>query len=167
MSITFKFTYPAPTESAPSALETITFGELGNRTTLPARMAMFVIDDASLYNTIPFHPPGVDGNIIVVSGKVGKRFSVQGIYYGAHYDILDAYQADCDALAGKPFTFTDARGREWTRCRLEGMTHDKVAGVGKDGNATDGYSDNMSMFTVQMTFTSHDVGPGTIPTPTP
>ena len=151
---TCSFKYREPTADPNSAENVIDFGELGTSTN--TRWAYTIIQDAPVFQQSVFHPAGVNGNVVVTSGRTAKRFAVVVFYAieGELSDILESYNTDCEALSGKPFTFVDAVGRNWLRCRLDGMTHERVVGT-----------DTGSFFIAHISFTCHSGATGTIPSP--
>lgn len=121
----------------------VPFYALGDRT--HTRWCLTFLDDAPVAMLNVFHPPGVDGNIVVNNGRTAKRFAITAVYCGELDTLLENYYDDCEAFTGVPVTIVDDSGETWERCYLEGMNRERPTGC-EDG----------AFFLCHMQFTSHN-----------
>lgn len=115
------------------------------------RWAYTFLADAPVYMNNIYHPPGVNGNIVIRNGRTAKRFVATAIYVGDLPTILTAYEADAELFAYGPMTIKDDNGMYWKRCYLEGMNRERPQGTILPGWT----NTNGAFFMVHMQFTCH------------
>jgi hypothetical protein len=116
---------------------------IGDRT--KKRWCLHITDDAPTYQINAYHPPGVNGNIVVQNGRTAKRIQITAVYCGDLLQILSLYRTDSEQYAGVPVSIIDDNSVEWARCYLEGMTRERPVGC-EDG----------AFFLAHLQFCCHD-----------
>ena len=78
-------------------------------------------DQDPIYDTPRFHPPGVDGNILVRNGLSSGKVTLKARYHGLIADVLSNYTADKKLWENTAVTITDETGEIYKRCNFLSM----------------------------------------------
>ena len=79
---------------------------------------------------LKFHPPGTNGNLLILDGTTGCKIVARVRYIGDRDTILAAWETDRNSWVDTVFDVTDDVGTTYERCILESaeMIGDKQTG---------------------------------------
>jgi hypothetical protein len=107
----------------------VSYGALSNSA---GRKAMSIKVAAPQQRVLKFHPPGTDGNLIILDGRTGIKITFRARYVGTRTDILADWEADRNSWINTVFDVVDDAGTTHERCILESA---EMVGEGVRGTA--------------------------------
>ena len=111
------------------------------------RKALDIAVSAPNYDVRRFHPPGVDGNLIIRMGRTGQKITATVRYIGDSLSAARAlYRSDREAFANTAVTIVDDEGQTITNCNM--MTCERASPPKATGRAV-----GQTFFDATMVFT--------------
>ncbi len=83
------------------------------------KKALGIKVSAQQQRILRFHPPGTNGNLLILDGTTGCKIVARVRYIGDRDTILGAWESDRDSWVDTVFDVVDDHGTTYERCVLE------------------------------------------------
>ena len=121
----------------------VSYGQLANTY---GKYALSCMVDAPIHRLLRFHPPGVDGNFVVRSGREGGIIRMRARYVGIIDSIRSQWTSDREGWVTAAQTVVADDGSSYDNCNLVSATQmTDIKGIAGEAG--------LSYFDVVITFT--------------